>query len=352
MKVQDSAGRFEATTSDVADVGFGHGSRMRPAHDSTSLNTRFGMNRRDILKLVSLVMLPMMPDVAMASSESEKPPLRYKVFTATRPGLNRDVPPGKESLMWVANSATLIYGERDAILVDTFLTVEQCNTLADAIAASGKTLKAIYVTHAHGDHFFGIKVLQDRFPNAKALATAAVVAKMKLQITPEKLNSRWRKLFPNQIPDVISIADPLEGDAIDLEGNRLVVVSVGHTDTDDSTCLYVPSIGLVVAGDAVYNGIHPFLNESNRQTRLEWIAALDRIDALKPLAVVAGHKIPGNDDGPKNVEETRAYIRDFIRLNDATKTARELYDRMLELYPDRANPGSLWSAAAAAKAET
>jgi glyoxylase-like metal-dependent hydrolase (beta-lactamase superfamily II) len=236
--------------------------------------------------------------------------------------------------------------------VDTFLTVEQSSGLANAIVASGKTLKAIYITHAHGDHFFGIKVLQDRFPSAKALATPAVVARMKLQVTPEKLNSRWRKLFPNQIPDVISIADPLQGDEIDLEGSKLVVVSVGHTDTDDSTCLHVPSIGLVVAGDAVYNGIHPFLNESNRQTRLEWIAALDKIDALKPLAVVAGHKFPGNDDSPRNVDETRQYIRDFIRLNDATKTARELYDRMLELYPDRANPGSLWSSAATAKAGT
>jgi glyoxylase-like metal-dependent hydrolase (beta-lactamase superfamily II) len=310
------------------------------------------MNRREMIKLMSLTMLPMMPGSAMAGSDGKAPPLTYKVFTATRPGLNRDVPPGKESLMWVANSSTLIQGERDAVLVDTFLTVEQCNGLADAIAASGKTLRAIYVTHAHGDHFFGIKVLQDRFPNVKALATPEVVTRMKLQITPEKLNSRWRRLFPNQIPDVISIADPLEGNEIDLEGHKLVVVRLGHTDTDDTTCLHVPSIGLVLAGDAVYNGIHPFLNESNRQTRLEWIATLDKIDALKPLAVVAGHKIPGNDDSPRSVEATRQYIRDFIRLNDTTKTARELYDRMLELYPDRANPGSLWSSAAAAKAES
>jgi glyoxylase-like metal-dependent hydrolase (beta-lactamase superfamily II) len=310
------------------------------------------MNRREMMKLMSLTMLPMMPGSAMAGSDGKAPPLIYKVFTATRPGLNRDVPPGKESLMWVANSSTLIQGERDAVLVDTFLTVEQCNGLADAIAASGKTLRAIYVTHAHGDHFFGIKVLQDRFPNVKALATPEVVTRMKLQITPEKLNSRWRKLFPNQITDLISIADPLEGNEIDLEGHKLVVVRLGHTDTDDTTCLHVPSIGLVLAGDAVYNGIHPFLNESNRQTRLEWIATLDKIDALKPLAVVAGHKIPGNDDSPRNVEATRQYIRDFIRLNDTTKTARELYDRMLELYPDRANPGSLWSSAAAAKAES
>src|SRR5438067_844737 len=163
-----------------------------------------GMKRRDVMKLMSLAMLPMMPVAAMASPDGNRGLLKYKVFTVTRPGLNRDVPPGKESLSWVANSATLIYGEQDAVLVDTFLTVEQSSGLADAIVASGKTLKAIYITHGHGDHFFGIKVLQDRFPDVKALATPEVVAKMKLQITPEKLNGRWRKLFPNQIPDVIS----------------------------------------------------------------------------------------------------------------------------------------------------
>jgi glyoxylase-like metal-dependent hydrolase (beta-lactamase superfamily II) len=311
------------------------------------------MKRREMIKLASLaVLLPSMPGLAKANSEN-KAALSYKVFTAIRPG--RDVPsghlaPGKEALIWIANSATLIYGERDAVLVDTFMTVEQCSGLADAIVASGKTLKAIYVTHGHPDHFFGLKVLLDRFPNAQALATREVVAKMRLQIAPEKLDDR-RKQFPG-LPDVISIANPLEGNEIDLEGNKLVVVRVGHTDTDDTTCLHVPSIGLVVAGDVVYNGIHPFLSESNRQTRLEWIAALDKIDALKPSAVVAGHKIPSNDDNPRNVEETRQYIRDFIRLNDATKTAPEFYDKMLELYPDRANPGSLWSAAATAKAQS
>ena len=44
------------------------------------------------------------------------------MLTIRRPGLTRDLPPGKEELMWVANSSTLILGERDAVLVDTFLT--------------------------------------------------------------------------------------------------------------------------------------------------------------------------------------------------------------------------------------
>jgi glyoxylase-like metal-dependent hydrolase (beta-lactamase superfamily II) len=89
----------------------------------------------------------------MSEPNINKTSLKWRVFTATRPGLNREVPPGKESLMWVANSATLIYGERDAVLVDSFLTVEHTQMLVEEIAASGKNLTAIYITHAHGDHF-------------------------------------------------------------------------------------------------------------------------------------------------------------------------------------------------------
>ena len=48
--------------------------------------------------------------------------------------------------------------------------------------------------------------------------------------------------------------------------------------------------------------------------------------------------------------ETRQYLRDFNRLVETTSNARELYDAMLQLYPDRANPGSLWGGANRAKA--
>ena len=56
------------------------------------------------------------------------------------------------------------------------------------------------------------------------------------------------------------------------------------------------------------------------------------------------------DNTPRHIQETRRYIQDFIRLDDETRTALELYDRMLALYPDRINPGSLWGGANAAKA--
>jgi glyoxylase-like metal-dependent hydrolase (beta-lactamase superfamily II) len=271
--------------------------------------------------------------------------LKWDVFVTKRQGITRDLPPGKEQWMWVPTSATLIYGKRDAVLVDAFLTVEQIAALVEWVAASGKNLTTIYITHGHGDHFFGIGALLDRFPNARAVATPDVVKVMRKQASPEYVASFWNARYPGQIPERLVLADELEGNVINLEGDDLVAVEVGHTDTDHTTCLHVASVGLVVAGDAAYNDVHLYLAESNARTRKEWIAALDKIETLKPRAVIAGHKKAEKDDSPSIIEETRRYIRDFERLAESTRTARELYDRMLELYPDRANPGSLWGSA-------
>src|SRR5262252_1308594 len=126
--------------------------------------------------------------------------LKWELLTKKRGSSTQGIPAGKEHLAWVTNTVTLIYGERDAVLVDTFLSAQQSSELVDWVVASGKNLVAVYVTHAHGDHFFGLKALVDRFPNAKAIATAPVVAAIQKQITPESIKSVWEPRFPGQIP--------------------------------------------------------------------------------------------------------------------------------------------------------
>ena len=286
----------------------------------------------------------------MAKNKNESAILRYDVLVLKRRGVTRDLPSGTESLQWVTNTSTLIYGEHDAVVVDTFTTIDQNRHLVDWITKSGKNLTIIYITHAHGDHSFGVKILLDRFPNARAFATSAVVKAMQKQIDPNYIKNYWNKLFPNQIPEPLIVPEALERNEFELEGHKLIVLDNGFTDTEFSTSLYIQSIGLVVAGDAVYNSIHPYMVETSEQSRINWLAALDRIEALKPHTVVAGHKNPANDDNAQHIEATRKYILDFNRLNHETTTIRELYDKMLTLYPDRANPGSLWSSAKAAKA--
>jgi glyoxylase-like metal-dependent hydrolase (beta-lactamase superfamily II) len=277
--------------------------------------------------------------------------LDYTVFTSIRPGLNRDpnTPPGLDDLKWVPNSSTLIFGKNDAVLVDVFLAIEHTNTLADSIAATGKKLKYIYITHPHGDHFYGLQLILDRFPGAIAIATKAVVEDCAEQVRPEVINSFWAPRFPGQIPEKLAVPQAMQGDEFELEGQKLVVLQTGFSDTHDSTSLYVPSIGLIVAGDVAYNGVHPYVSETSVETRKEWKNSLDMLMELHPRRVVAGHKKPALADDAGILPATKKYLDDFDRLNAVTSTTLELYTRMLELYPDRANPGSLWGGALAAK---
>ena len=147
----------------------------------------------------------------------------------------------------------------------------------------------------------------------------------------------------------LTFPEPLEDHTIDLEGHDLVVVELGHTDTDQTSCLHVPEIGLVVAGDAAYNDVHLYLAESDPQRRRDWIAALDAIESLHPQSVIAGHQRAGRHDGAEIIEETRRYIRDFDRIAETASTAQELYDQVLALHPDRINPDALWLSAQAVK---
>ncbi len=271
--------------------------------------------------------------------------LTWEVFLAPSiPAIAPDVPPGETERPWPPISSTLISGERDAVLVDTPITVEQARALAKWVVASGKNLTTIYATHGHGDHFFGTSTVLERFPDARFVARPEVIKVMRQQASPESLDTFWNPRFPDQISRKLAIAEELTGNVIHLEGHDLVSVPLGFTDTASTTCLHVPSIGLIVAGDAAYNGDHLHLSESpDQQRRHEWIAALDKMESLKPRAVIAGHKRVGNDDRPGILGETRQYIRDFERLATQTTTARELYDEMLELYPDWINRGALWS---------
>ena len=218
--------------------------------------------------------------------------------------------------------------------------------MVDWIRATGKNLTTIYITHGHGDHFFGLNTILAAFPDARAVTAAAVVPDARRQLSTELIGF-WNAVFPGQIPERPILPDALDGDVLDLEGQQLPIITVGQSDTYPSTIVHIPSLAAVIAGDVAYNGIHQWLLRTDHDKRMQWIASVEQLEALKPEIVVASHKRPdARDDDPATIlGNTKTYIRDFDQSLAESRSAQELVDKMMVLHGDLGNPYALWTAA-------
>jgi glyoxylase-like metal-dependent hydrolase (beta-lactamase superfamily II) len=274
--------------------------------------------------------------------------LQYEVVVSPMERLPEAVglqPPVGPPAAWSPLSSTLIYGATEVVLTDPPITTSQAERVADQVTATGRELTAIYVTHGHGDHWFGTAVLLRRFPSATVYATDGVIAQMRRASPDGWPSPLFAALFPGQIPETPVVARPVPEGGILVDGEMLKAIEVGHSDTDDSTVLHVPSIDLVVAGDVIYNNVHQFLAESAGGGLQAWLRAVDEVEALRPRHVVAGHKDDRRPDDPRIVTETRAYLQAAGELLATSPSRRGYLDGMLARFPDRLNPTMAWLSA-------
>jgi glyoxylase-like metal-dependent hydrolase (beta-lactamase superfamily II) len=248
---------------------------------------------------------------------------------------------------WPATTCTLISGDTDAVLVDSLLTMKESDELASWVRAQDKNLTAVYITHAHGDHFFGLNSVLAAYPGAEPVALADLVPLLEEQTTREWMEI-WTGFFPeNQLTDQPITPGPLKDDELVIEGHRLKVSKMGQSDVADSTMIHIPELDAVLAGDVVYNGIHPWMYQSTHESRMAWIDTLNQVEELAPSTIIAGHKDPEapDDDGARTIQATRQYILDFDSVVSASKDGAATVAAMTEKYPDLGNAYTLWFAA-------
>lgn len=276
-----------------------------------------------------ILLAPLLILLAAASAASAQSKLHLRVFTSGPNGFS-------------VNS-TLIYGEKDAILIDTQFVRSEAYRVAAMILESKKNLTTVYITHGHPDHYFGIAVLKQAFPNAKFVALPATIAAIRNGWDGRIKN--WTPEFGFNLPTTGPILpDELQGNALNLEGEALQVVGGVTGDGPNNSYVWIPSLHAVIAGDIVFSGSHfnpPKMPE-------EWLKTLDQIADLKPITVIPGHERAGARNDASTIAFMKAYIKDYNEALDSSKTAAEFRSKMVKKYPNFALERLIVSAADAA----
>jgi glyoxylase-like metal-dependent hydrolase (beta-lactamase superfamily II) len=267
--------------------------------------------------------------LAAISAVSAQSKLHLRVFTSGPTGFS-------------VNS-TLIYGDKDAILVDTQFVMSEAYRVAAMVLESKKNLTTVYITNGHPDHYFGIAALKQAFPKARFVALPATVAAIRNGWEGRLKN--WTPEFGFNLPATGPILpDELQGDSLTLEGETLQVVGGVTGDGPNNSYVWIPSLRAVIAGDIVFSGSYftpPKMPE-------EWLRTLDQIAGLKPVTVIPGHQSANARHDASTIGFMKAYIHDYNEDLDSSKTAAEFRSKLTKKYPNLALERLIVSAADAA----
>ena len=230
-------------------------------------------------------------------------------------------------------ASVIVMGKTDAVLIDGQWTLSNAHRVVAEILETGKILKAIYVTHAHPDHYFGLGPIAEAFPEARVTALASVAKTINNQFFG-KIEHWEQTIGVTNTPRKAVNIEPLAENYIELEGHRIEIIPEIMGDLKYNTVVWIPSIKTLYGSDVLFNEAHPFTCEVTAEERQQWIRDIERLEKLGAEVVIPGHQKPGMPFDSSSFTFTREYL--IATEEELSKTEDEagFYYAMVKRFPD------------------
>lgn len=246
----------------------------------------------------------------------------------------------------------MIVGDDGIIICDPAETIEMMESVLKAFRTiTTLPIKAVVLTHSHGDHWGGISACVSDEQSASGEVKVIVDETFMAQFTQqsgELLDNRMGRavfMYGTLLPVgpqglVNEGCGPLlsKGAIKFVAPNTFVSKANGYetticgvdfhffhceAETTDAICIFLPKEEIVIVGDAVQGEIFPNLYTIRGQFRdaKQWYRGIDKIRSYHPKAIVGMHMRPLIGQ-----EEVEALLRDY---RDAIQYTHDQAVRML-----------------------
>jgi glyoxylase-like metal-dependent hydrolase (beta-lactamase superfamily II) len=228
-------------------------------------------------------------------------------------------------------NSTLVYGDREAMVIDAGFTRADALRIAANVLDSGKQLTTIYVSQADPDYHFGVETLKEIFPQAEVVTTPAVLEKLSAKMSGKL--AFWGPKMGANAPRKPVVPRALEGNRLTLEG-QVIEIRGTQGPLAHRPYAWIPSIKAVVGNIGVFGNLHVWTADTQSAAeRAAWVAQLDEMTALRPDLVVPGHMKAGSSLDASAIGFTRDYLQTFEKNLATSKNSAELIDAMKKAYP-------------------
>ena len=256
--------------------------------------------------------------IVIAFSEAHaQQPLTVKVYNADGNSFN-------------VNS-TLVYGQKEAMVIDAGFTRADALRIAANVLDSGKQLTTIYVSQADPDYYFGVEALKEIFPQADVVTTPAVLGKLVPKLAGKI--AFWSPKMGANAPRKPVTPRALEGNTLTLEGQTIEIRGTQGV-LAHRPYAWIPSIKAVVGNIGVFGNMHVWTADTQSAAeRAAWVAQLDEMAALEPELVIPGHMTSGTKVDASAITFTKDYLQTFEKNLATSKDSAGLISAMKQSYP-------------------
>jgi len=228
-------------------------------------------------------------------------------------------------------NSTLVYGEKEAMVIDAGFTRADALRIAANVLDSGKKLTTIYVSQADPDYYFGVETLKEIFPQADVVTTPAVLSKLLPKVAGKV--AFWGPKMGANAPRTPVLPRALEGTSLSLEGQAIEIRGT-QGPLAHRPYAWIPSIKAIVGNIGVFGNMHVWTADTQTTAeRSAWVAQLDEMAALKPALVVPSHMSAGSKLDASAIAFTRNYLTTFEKNLATNKTSAMLIGAMKQAFP-------------------
>lgn len=235
-----------------------------------------------------------------------------------------------------AVTSTLIYGDKEAILVDAQFENDHAENVVLMIKETQCNLKAIYISHSDPDFYFGTSIIREAFPDAKVYSTAQTA--YLISVSKDEKMETWKESLGSGAPKEIIIPEAISK-SFTVEGKEIQIVE--HKKDLAHSYLWIPSEKTILGGISIATGAHLWLADTQEKNGIDlWINQIEEMKALEPKKIIPSHYLEA-DFSPVVLDLVKDYLENFQEIIKKSNDPEVIIKTMEERYPDLKGKESL-----------
>jgi len=224
----------------------------------------------------------------------------------------------------------MIEGPTAVVIFDGQLLLPYADEVASYVRTLGKPVDRIILSHAHTDHWSGLQVLTERFPNARVFALDGIADQLRAR-GQARLDS-FRPIYGDRIATKVTVPTEIIAEGVQrIDGITYDFKRFVDAESDLQLTALLPEQKVLMAFDLVFSPTeHVFTVVDHFDN---WMIVLESLKALQGYdTIIIGHDTPVHRSA---IDSTITYVKRAKEIHAASADAKTYGESLKAAFPDR-----------------